>query len=107
RYTRSLGRQKLNFQGQTLSVRAATPGRVRPARNSKQAPPPVETCEIRSATPALATAAAESPPPTIETAPESATARAMPSVPAAKASFSKTPIGPFQTIVLDERMIRL
>src|SRR5439155_11943715 len=50
RYTRSLGRQKLNFQGQTLSVRAATPGRVRPARNSKQAPPPVETCEIRSAT---------------------------------------------------------
>ena len=48
------------------------------------APPPVEMCEILSATPASSTAATESPPPTIVVAPASvaaATAFAMPRVP--------------------------
>ena len=46
-----------------LSVSAATPGSVRPPRNSSDAPPPVEMCVIRSASPAFFTAAIESPPP--------------------------------------------
>src|SRR4029079_13398513 len=46
-----------------LSVRAATPGNSCPPRNSSEAPPPVEMWVIRSVTPALATAAIESPPP--------------------------------------------
>src|SRR5690606_24174975 len=66
------------------SSRAATPGSTRPSRNSRDAPPPVDTCDTRSATPAASTAAAVSPPPTIVTAPASvasATARATPIVP--------------------------
>src|SRR5437016_4921535 len=39
-----------------LSVNAATPGNSIPARNSSDAPPPVEICEILSATPADFTA---------------------------------------------------
>src|SRR5262249_25070226 len=35
-----------------FSASAATPGSVRPPRNSSEAPPPVEMCVIRSATPA-------------------------------------------------------
>src|SRR5215203_6982401 len=46
-----------------LSVSAATPGSTRPPRNSSEAPPPVEMCEMRSVTPALWTAEIESPPP--------------------------------------------
>src|SRR5712692_9115948 len=52
-----------------LLVSASTPGSLRPARNSREAPPPVEMCETLSATPAWCTAATESPPPTIEVAP--------------------------------------
>ena len=48
-----------------LSVSAATPGSVRPPRNSSEAPPPVEMCVTRSAMPAFLMAAIESPPPTI------------------------------------------
>ena len=66
-----------------FSVSASTPGNFRPERNSSEAPPPVEMWEIFSATPALWTAATESPPPTMETADEAATARAMASVPSA------------------------
>ena len=40
-----------------------------PARNSREAPPPVETCEISDVTPAFASAATESPPPTTVVAP--------------------------------------
>ena len=47
----------------------------------------------------MVTAAAESPPPMIETAPLSATASATLRVPSANRSNSKTPIGPFQTTV--------
>src|SRR5713226_952052 len=66
------------------SVSAATPGSSFPARNSSVAPPPVEMCVMRPATPAWVTAATESPPPTITVAPRSAasaTACAMPIVP--------------------------
>ena len=72
---------------------------MRPPRNSSEAPPPVDMCVIRSATPALATAATESPPPTMLAPLTAATARAMAIVPAANASISNTPIGPFHTTV--------
>ncbi len=51
------------------SERAATPGSTLPSRNSRAAPPPVETWDMRSASPADVTAAAESPPPTTVKAP--------------------------------------
>src|ERR1700680_3417035 len=89
-----------------FSVNAATPGSSMPARNSSEAPPPVEMCEILSATPADFTAFSESPPPTMDTAPESATAFAIATVPLSKGGFSKTPIGPFHTIVLAEAIPR-
>jgi len=60
----------------------------------------VEMWFIRSATPASITAATESPPPTIVVAPEAAKAWAIPRVPVSKGGRSKTPIGPFHTIVL-------
>ena len=44
--------------------RQATPGSGSPARNSSEAPPPVETWSIRSARPICLTAATLSPPPT-------------------------------------------
>src|SRR6202049_4819587 len=87
-----------------FSVNAATPGSSIPARNSSDAPPPVEICEILSATPALCTAFSESPPPTTETAPDSATAFATPTVPLSNGCISKTPIGPFQMMVLADLM---
>src|SRR6266446_4641426 len=83
-------------------VSASTPGNLRPPRNSSEAPPPVEMCEIFPATPDWCTAATESPPPPIDVAPESvaaATAFAISSVPLANAGISNTPIGPFQTMV--------
>src|SRR6202035_3799934 len=46
--------------------RAATPGRTLPARNSSDAPPPVETWPMRSRTPAWRAAATVSPPPMTE-----------------------------------------
>src|SRR3954466_8655083 len=83
-----------------LFVNAFPPGNSLPSRNSSDAPPPVEICEILSATPAAATAETESPPPTIEVAPAfSATARATLKVPLANGGISKTPIGPFQMMV--------
>src|SRR5437763_17076921 len=62
-------------------VRTSTPGNFWPDRNSREAPPPVEMCVIFDSTPDWATAAAESPPPTMENAFESATARAIAKVP--------------------------
>src|SRR5215831_607805 len=84
-------------------VSASTPGSFSPARNSSDAPPPVEMCEICFATPDSSTAATESPPPTIDVAPPAvaaATAFAMPNVPCANGGRSNIPIGPFHTIVL-------
>src|ERR1700682_22599 len=86
-----------------LSASTSTPGSLEPARNSSEAPPPVEMCEILSATPDSWIAATESPPPTIEVAPAdaaAATALEISSVPLANAGISNTPIGPFHTIVL-------
>src|SRR5260370_2971383 len=37
--------------GDHLSVRASTPESLRPPRNSREAPPPVDMCDIVSATP--------------------------------------------------------
>src|ERR1700691_5108623 len=51
------------------SPSASTPGSFSPARNSRDAPPPVEMWEIWLATPERSTAATESPPPTMEVAP--------------------------------------
>src|SRR5712664_514442 len=39
------------FPIQLLSLRASTPGSFRPPRNSSEAPPPVDMCEILFATP--------------------------------------------------------
>src|SRR5690606_12104459 len=50
------------------SSSAAMPGSVTPWMNSSDAPPPVDTCEIRSTTPIWSTAAALSPPPTTDRA---------------------------------------
>src|ERR1700691_6021828 len=86
-----------------LSVSAATPGNSIPARNSSDAPPPVEICEIWSATPADLMAFSESPPPTTDVAPEAATAFASATVPRSNGFFSKTPMGPFQITVLAVR----
>src|SRR6266436_4966309 len=83
--------------GVHLLVRASTPGSLRPPRNSREAPPPVEIWEILLATPDWWTAATESPPPTIEIAPPfvaAATALATSSVPFANAGISNTPMGP-------------
>src|SRR3982074_2813051 len=83
-----------------FSVNAATPGSSIPAKNSSDAPPPVEMCDILSATPADLTAFSESPPPPTETAPDAATALASATVPRSNGGFSNTPMGPFQIIVL-------
>src|SRR5215470_7160473 len=81
------------------SVSASTPGSLRPSRNSRNAPPAVEIYLIFSVTPAWVTAATVSPPPITVNADAPATARASARVPAAKAGRSKTPMGPFHTIV--------
>ncbi len=78
---------------------ATTPGSCCPPRNSSDAPPPVEMWVMRSVTPALATAAIESPPPMTVVPLTAATAFATSSVPFANASISNTPIGPFQITV--------
>src|SRR5690606_16775145 len=85
-----------------FSVRAVTPGRALPSRNSSEAPPPVETCETCFSRPACSIAAAESPPPMIVIAPlavASTRAWATAKVPFEAASISKTPTGPFHTTV--------
>src|SRR5205823_11121253 len=78
------------------------PGSSRPSRNSREAPPPVETCVTLSARPNSAIAAAESPPPTTVCAPRrvaSTSASATARVPAAYSETSNIPIGPFQKTV--------
>src|SRR5712692_9375606 len=85
--------------GPYFSVRAATPGSSMPAKNSSDAPPPVEMCEILSATPADLMAFSESPPPTTLMAPDAATPFARATVPLSNGGISNTPIGPFQMTV--------
>src|SRR5690606_13025341 len=81
------------------SSSTTTAGRRLPSRNSKKAPPPVEMYEMRSATLNCSTAASVSPPPAIEKALLAATACVTARVPAANSGCSKTPSGPFHTIV--------
>ena len=50
----------------SFSIRQAIPGNSNPSINSKDAPPPVEICDICFANPSFSTAAAESPPPMME-----------------------------------------
>src|SRR5207248_7296992 len=78
---------------------AATPGSSRPSRSSSEAPPPVDTQEMLSATPASWAARTESPPPTTVKPGQSDTERAIANVPSAKRGHSNTPIGPFQNTV--------
>src|SRR5213593_3627090 len=92
-------------QSSHASSRAATPGSGFPSRNSRAAPPPVETWVSLSSSPA--TAAAESPPPTTVVAPRfpaSINASPMARVPASNGGVSNTPIGPFQKTVLAFRI---
>src|ERR1700739_3468102 len=68
----------LRFYG--LFVSASTPGNFLPARNSSEAPPPVEMCEILSASSAAGIAPRDYPAPTMDVAPllvAAATARAI------------------------------
>src|SRR5207247_8847953 len=91
------------FQFPAISIQAsgiaATPGSSLPSSSSSDAPPPVETHEILSASPASWTARTESPPPTTVYPSTPATASATAFVPSAKCGHSKTPIGPFQNTV--------
>src|SRR5436190_8570855 len=80
---------------------ALIPGRSLPSRSSSAAPPPVDAHETRSVRPSSFNARIESAPPTTENASAPATASATAFVPAANRGHSKTPIGPFQKIVLD------
>src|SRR5690606_1007450 len=78
------------------------PGRRLPSRNSRLAPPPVETGpSCSSEKPSLRIAAPESPPPTTPRPSTRVSASATARVPAANAGNSNTPIGPFQNTVLD------
>jgi len=93
-----------------FAERAVTPGNSLPSSNSREAPPPVDTCETLSSAPHLATAVAVSPPPTIVVAPfcvASITASKADFVPAANLSNSNTPVGPFHNIVLASRIVSL
>ena len=74
----------------------------RPSSIWRLAPPPVEMCEKRSASPNASAAAAVSPPPTMVTAPSPAApaiATATSLLPTSKGGVSNTPTGPFHTMV--------
>mmetsp|Transcript_85788 Transcript_85788/g.191811 ORF Transcript_85788/g.191811 Transcript_85788/m.191811 type:complete len:221 (-) Transcript_85788:174-836(-) len=89
------------------SSRAATPGRTLPSNNSKEAPPPVLQWDTLSTVSYFLQAVAVSPPPITVTAPASVTSTILSIillVPASKGAISKTPMGPFQTMVFDFAM---
>merc|ERR1719210_957600 len=100
--------EKLRHQaGTPASSRAATPGKSFPSSNSREAPPPVLQCDTLSTVLYFLQAVAVSPPPITEIAPAAVTSTILSIillVPASKGPISKTPIGPFQTIVLDLAM---
>merc|ERR1711879_759445 len=86
------------------SLSAATPGRSLPSSNSNDAPPPVLQCETLSSVSYFLQAVAVSPPPITVTTPAAVaatTASIKLFVPVSNLAISKTPIGPFQMIVLD------
>src|SRR5699024_10905198 len=77
--------------------RTSSPGSFLPSRNSRLAPPPVDTWpNWSSANPSVRAAAAESPPPTTVRPSVCVSAWAIAFVPPAKAGNSNTPMGPFQ-----------
>lgn len=82
--------------------------RTLPSKSSKEAPPPVDTCDRSFSLPALATTVAVSPPPTITVDPflvASMAASKREDEPLANAGNSNTPAGPFQRIVLDSSTV--
>jgi len=92
-----------NHLSSDASLRASTPGNLIPCKNSRDAPPPVDTYVTSFSLPRLRTKLAVSPPPITEIAPSlvfSMTLFRIPSLPLAKLGNSKTPIGPFQKIEL-------
>src|SRR2546425_3907769 len=89
------------------SLRIATPGNSLPSRYSSVAPPPVETCEYRPASPSDSIAATVSPPPTSVYAPDVAMASPTALVPSLKSLISATPTGPFQITVPAPRIFWL
>mmetsp|Transcript_12894 Transcript_12894/g.27356 ORF Transcript_12894/g.27356 Transcript_12894/m.27356 type:complete len:366 (-) Transcript_12894:579-1676(-) len=95
------------LRGAVIASSAAMPGRSFPSSSSSDAPPPVETKVTLSSMLNLAAAVAESPPPMMPLLPAavvSATASSTALVPLEKVSNSKTPAGPFQMTVLEERI---
>merc|ERR1719400_2231886 len=97
----NFGKKQIDTQA---SSRAATPGNNLPSSSSREAPPPVLQCDTLSIVLYFLQAVAVSPPPITEIAPAAVTSTIFSIiflVPASKAPISKTPIGPFQTIVLD------
>ena len=80
------------------------PGSFCPSKNSRVAPPPVERCVILSSTPACMMAATVSPPATMLIALCPARAWAMDLVPRLNLSSSKSPTGPFHSIILALRI---
>mmetsp|Transcript_44070 Transcript_44070/g.91056 ORF Transcript_44070/g.91056 Transcript_44070/m.91056 type:complete len:293 (-) Transcript_44070:268-1146(-) len=85
------------------SSRAATPGSTLPSKSSREAPPPVEQWVTLSSVSYFLQAVAVSPPPMTVTAPDLVTSTILSIitlVPVSKAAISKTPMGPFQTMVL-------
>src|SRR5579859_3494923 len=101
------GDERLALGVHGLSSSAASPGRVRPSRYSRLAPPPVEMwLNALSGNSSCLTAAAESPPPTTVSPVTWLIASATAWVPAANAGNSNTPTGPFQKTVLASASLR-
>merc|ERR1712151_317489 len=86
------------------SVKAATPGSTLPSKSSNEAPPPVLQWLTLSSVSYFLQAVAVSPPPItvmVPAAVASTTTSMSDFVPISNFAISKTPIGPFQIIVLD------
>merc|ERR1719343_189526 len=89
------------------SSNVATPGRTLPSRSSSEAPPPVLQWVTLVSVSYFLQAVAVSPPPITVTAPLPVTSTILSIidlVPASNLPISKTPIGPFHTIVFDLAM---
>mmetsp|Transcript_20625 Transcript_20625/g.55190 ORF Transcript_20625/g.55190 Transcript_20625/m.55190 type:complete len:209 (+) Transcript_20625:805-1431(+) len=89
------------------SSSVATPGRTLPSSSSRDAPPPVLQCVTLSSVSYFLHAVAVSPPPMTVTQPALVTSTMvsiMDFVPFSNAFISKTPMGPFQIMVLDRLM---
>merc|ERR1711972_382502 len=86
------------------SESAETPGKSLPSKSSKDAPPPVLQCVTLSSVSYFLHAVAVSPPPITVMTPAAVaatTASMRLFVPTSNLAISKTPMGPFQMMVLD------